>query len=344
VVNEESQLIRLEDMRSPAPLPKNLPVAAPAAKLAGGRDGNEVLTAEDFIGHDHGPSDRTGLMSLGAVNQVAMLSVPDAMLPYSRKAGPEAEMLIQRVHDAMINMCENLKDRFSLLDLPPTRDIEEIRKWRRRYDTSYAAVYYPWIGVSSNEARWFMPPSGHLAGIVARCDTNVGVHKAPANEVIEGSNGLSIDLSEEHLGILNGDGVNSLRSFPGRGVRVWGARTTSEDPDWRYVNVRRLFIMLRRSLEEGTQWAVYEPNEKVTWQRLQREIEEFLNSLLEQGYFAGGTPNEAFFVRCDESTVTREDQDAGRMIVQIGVAPAVPTEYIIFDLVQKIGEEASAAE
>jgi uncharacterized protein len=340
VVNEESHLIRVEDMRSPAPLPKNLPVAAPAAKLAGGRDGHDVLTAEDFIGHDHGPGDRTGLMSLGSVEQVAMLAVPDALLAHSRKPGPEADQLAQRVHDAMVNMCENLKDRFALLDLPPLKDIEEVRKWRRRYDSSYAALYYPWIGLSGQE-RAHMPPSGHVAGIVARCDTEVGVHKAPANEVIHGAKGLSINLNEEHLGILNGDGVNALRSFPGRGVRVWGARTCSEDPDWRYVNVRRLFVMLRRSLEEGTQWTVYEPNEPVTWQRLSREISEFLNSLFEKGYFAGEEPGASFYVKCDETTNTAEDRDAGRMVVQIGVAPAVPTEYIVFDVVQKIGDDAS---
>jgi hypothetical protein len=262
------------------------------------------------------------------------------MLAYARKPGPEADQLVQRIHDAMINMCENLKDRFALLDLPMARDIEEVRKWRRRYDTSYAALYYPWIGIAAAD-RWFMPPSGHVAGIVARCDTDVGVHKAPANEVIHGANGLSINLNEEHLGMLNGDGINALRSFPGRGVRVWGARTASDDPDWRYVNVRRLFIMLRRSLEEGTQWTVYEPNAQVTWQRLTREISEFLNGLFEKGYFAGNAPTEGFFVRCDESTNTAEERDAGRMVCQVGVAPAIPTEYIVFDVVQKIGDEAS---
>ena len=143
--------------------------------------------------------------------------------------------------------------------------------------------------------------------------------------------------------MLSSDGVNALRSFPGRGVRIWGARTTSEDPDWRYVNVRRLFIMLRRSLEEGTQWAVFEPNESVTWERLSRDISQFLNSLWEKGYFSGDNPEASFFVKCDESTNTAEERDAGRMVMQIGVAPAVPTEYIIFDVVQKIGDQASEA-
>jgi hypothetical protein len=149
IINGESQLIRLEDLHSVAPLPHNLPQAEPAAKLIGGRDGMEVLTAEDFVGHDYGPGDRTGLMSLGAVDQVAMLAVPDIMIAYQRTPGPQADRDVQRVQDAMIDLCENLKDRFAILDAPPTKDIEEIRKWRRRLSSSYAALYYPWIAVDS---------------------------------------------------------------------------------------------------------------------------------------------------------------------------------------------------
>jgi hypothetical protein len=343
IINEESQLIRLEDLRSPAPLPKNLPQAAPAAKLTGGRDGTQVLTPDDFIGHDHGPADRRGLMALRGVEQVAMLCVPDAMLAYQRMTGPQADQLVQRIHDSMVDMCENLKDRFAILDLPATRHVEEIQKWRRRYDSSFAALYYPWITFEGAGGQVQCPPSGHVAGVYARCDTQQGVFKAPANEVVQGANGLMINLNEDHLGVLNGDAINALRSFPGRGVRVWGARTTSEDPDWRYINVRRLFIMLRRSLQEGTEWAVFEPNHPSTWERLTRDVTRFLNSLWEQGYFAGNGPEDSFFVVCNESTNTPEVRDQGRMVMEIGVAPAIPTEYIIFDLVQKIGEQASEA-
>jgi hypothetical protein len=342
VINEESQLIRIDDMKSPAPLPKNLPVPAPAAKLAGGRDGIQVLTANDFIGHDHGPGDRAGLMSLQGVEQVALLAVPDAMLSYQRLSGPEADQLVQRIHDAMVNMCENLKDRFAILDLPSTKDIEEVRKWRRRYDTSYAALYYPWIALEGSHLGAKMPPSGHVAGVFARCDTTFGVFKAPGNEAVTGANGLSIALNEEHLGMLNSDGVNALRSLPGRGIRIWGARTLSDDPDWRYINVRRLFIMLRRSLEEGTQWTVFEPNDKGTWERLTRDVTQFLTKLWEGGYFAGAAPEQSFFVSCNEATNPPEVRDQGRMVMEVGVAPAIPTEYIIFDVVQKIATEASA--
>ncbi len=345
VVNEESQLIRLEDLLSKAPLPHNLPQAGPPAKLANGRDGVDILTAGDFIGFDNGPADRAGLMALAGVDAVGMLCIPDAMLAYARNPGPQADRDVQVIQDAMINVCENLKDRFAILDSPPTKDVEEVRKWRRRIESSYAALYYPWINVrgsnGNGESFIKIPPSGHVAGVFARCDLREGVHKAPANEVIDGALGLMMQLNEDHLGLLNGDGINALRSLPGRGIRIWGARTCSEDPDWRYVNVRRLFIMLRRSLEDGTQWAVFEPNDPRTWERLTGSVTEFLKDLWGQGYFAGAGPEDSFFVRCDAATTTRELRDEGKLVMEIGVAPAIPAEYLIFNVVQKMGDQAS---
>jgi hypothetical protein len=188
------------------------------------------------------------------------------------------------------------------------------------------------------------PPSGHVAGVFARCDTQEGVHKAPANEVIRGAVGLMLNMNEDHLGLLNSDGINAVRGFPGRGIRVWGARTTADDPDWRYINVRRLFIMLRRSLEEGTQWASFEPNDPRTWERLTRDVDEFLKRLWADGYFAGNTPEESYFARCNATTNTEDERAAGRMVMEIGVAPAIPTEYIIFNVVQKMSDQASQAE
>jgi len=345
IINDESQLVRLDDLQSVAPLPHNLPIAEPAAKLTGGRDGIEVLTAEDFVGFDHGPGDRTGLMALGAVEQVAMLLVPDVMVAYQRTPGPQADRDVQRVQDAMVDLCENLKDRFAILDAPPTKDIEEVRKWRRRLSSSFAAMYYPWISIDSSSGVLAMcPPSGHVAGVIARCDTQEGVHKAPANEVITGAVGLMLNMNEDHLGLLNSDGINAVRGFPGRGIRLWGARTTSDEPDWRYINVRRTFIMLRRSLEEGTQWSVFEPNEPRTWERLSTSVDEFLKKLWADGYFAGATPEESYFVKCDASTNTMETRQAGQMLIEVGIAPAIPTEYIIFNVVQKMSEHAVQAE
>jgi phage tail sheath protein FI len=342
VINTESQLIRLEDLASPAPLPHNLPLVEPAAKLAGGRDGIDVLSAEDFVGHDHGPGDRTGLMALGAVEAVGLLAVPDIMIAYQRTPGPQADRDVQRVQDAMIDLCENLKDRFAILDAPPTREVEEVRKWRRRLNSSYAALYYPWIAIDTADGA-LCPPSGHVAGIYSRCDRKEGVHKAPANEVINGAVGLMLSMNEEHLGQLNAEGINALRGLPGRGTRIWGARTVSDDVDWRYVNVRRLFIMLRRALEAGTQWAVFEPNDPRTWEHLTRDVDEFLKRLWTDGYFAGGTPAESYFVRCNEATNPPGVRDVGQLVVEIGVAPAIPTEYIVFHVVQKMGEQASRA-
>jgi hypothetical protein len=341
IINDESLLIRVEDALSQAPLPHNLPQAGPAARLAGGHDGIEVLEPGDFIGHDHGPADRTGLMALAGVDAVGMLCVPDAMLAYARNPGPQADRDVQVIQDAMINVCELLKDRFAILDAPPTRDVEEVRRWRRRMESSYAALYYPWINLRAGESVVRVPPSGHVAGVFARCDKQTGVHKAPGNEVIEGAVGLMLDLTEDHLGILNGDGVNALRSFPGRGTRIWGARTLSEDADWRYVNVRRLFIMLRRSLEEGTQWSVFEPNDARTWERLTGCVSDFLKDLWGLGYFAGAGPEDSFYVRCNAETNPRDVRDEGKLVMEIGVAPALPAEYLIFHVVQRMAEHAA---
>jgi hypothetical protein len=342
VINAESQLIRLEDMGSPAPLPHNLPQAGPAARLQGGRDGLETLVPADFIGHDAGPTERAGLMALAGVEAVGMLCVPDAMLMHVRAPGPQSDRDIQAVHDAMITQCERLRDRFAILDAPPIKDVEEVRKWRRRIESSYAAMYYPWLQIkNSQEQPIKVPPSGHAAGVYARCDRDVGVHKAPANEVVMGAVGLTINLNETHLGMLNADGINTLRSFPGRGTRLWGARTCSEDPDWRYVNVRRLFIMLRRSLEDGTQWAVFEPNDSRTWEKLSGTVGDFLKDLWGQGYFAGAGPEDSFFVKCNGDTNPPEVREQGQLVMEVGVAPAVPAEYIVFQLVQKVDEQSA---
>ncbi|HEX2574622.1 MAG TPA: phage tail sheath subtilisin-like domain-containing protein [Polyangia bacterium] len=338
VVNEQSQLIQIEDLRSTSPLPQNLPQSAPAAKLAGGRDGFDEITAEDFVGHDHGPGDRAGLMALGAVEEVATLCVPDAMLFQTRHPGPQADRDVQRIHDAMIDLCELRKDLFAILDAPLTKDLEVLRRVRRRMDTSFAALYYPWltVGPTGTQAS-LVPPSGHIAGIFARCDTEYGAFKAPANEVVQGAKSLSVLLHDDHLGELNAEGINTMRSFPGRGIRVWGARTVSDQPEWRYVNVRRLFIMLRRSITEGTEWAVFEPNQPRTWEWVRSYVGDFLREQWRKGAFAGASVEEAFYVKCNGETNPPEVRDQGMMVVEIGVAPAQPAEFIVFTVTQEMG-------
>jgi hypothetical protein len=196
VVEQESRLVAVDDLGSRSPAPHNLPRVDAAAKLANGRDGSETVTPEDLIGFDLGPGERAGLMALGALDEVATVCVPDAMIFPERKPGPEGDLGAQRVHDAMINMCENLKDRFAILDIPMTRDIEVARRWRRRTDTSYAAYYWPWVGIVEDDGRVVkVPPAGHMAGLFARCDTDVGVHRAAANEPLRGVVDLSLPLT-----------------------------------------------------------------------------------------------------------------------------------------------------
>lgn len=355
-VSEKSRLIRLEDLLSPSSLPNHLPAPLPAERLTGGRDGTDEymdgegilqtrrwMTAEDFVGHDHGADECRGLYTLARVEDVGLLLVPDAQLAYSRLSGPEARNFVLRIYDVMADICENLQDRFAILDMPQTRDIEEVRKIRQNRESAYTAFYFPWLEVPTADGGTVkQPPSGHVAGIFARCDQQHGVHKAPANEPLLGVTQLTLPLSDDHIGQLNVEGVNSLRAFTGRGIRIWGARTTSRDPDWRYVNVRRLFVMLRRSLQNGTQWAAFEPNTPETWGLVTREITSFLSDLWNRGYFAGGQATDSFLVKCDRETNSAEVVDAGRMMVEIRIAPALPTEYILFTLEQLMNDPAPA--
>jgi phage tail sheath protein FI len=343
VVEQESRLVLVDDLASTSAWPHNLPEDGAAAKLAAGRDGADTLTPEDVIGFDLGPGERAGLMSLGALEEVAMVCVPDAMIFPQRKPGPEGDMGAQRIHDAMINLCENLKDRFALLDIPMTRDIEIVRRWRRRTDTSYAAYYWPWLGVMEDSGKISrVPPSGHMAGLFAKCDTEVGVHRAPANEPINGVLDLSLVLTEDDQGILNSEAINAFRQS--RDIRAWGARTSSSDLSWRFVNVRRLFIMLRRALEEGSRWVIFEPNTPNTWDSVRSRCNAFLEKLYEKGMFAGGSPEESFYVKCDAETNPVEVREQGMLVVEIGVAPAVPAEFIIIRATQKLVEDKTGPE
>jgi uncharacterized protein len=336
VVEQESRLIRLEDLDSRSPPPHNMPEPCAPTKLAAGRDGTEQLTPEDFVGHDHGPGDRAGLFSLVSVDEVAQLACPDAMLFLDRQSGPEGELRTQRVQDTMVDLCENLKDRFAILDCPRTRDIEVVKRWRRRVDSSYAAFYWPWVGVlGSDSSVRRIPPSGIMAGIYARSDTHEGVHQAPANVPVADAVDVSVPVTEDDLGVLNSEGVNVLRLA--RGIRPWGARTASSDPRWRYVNVRRLFIMLRRSIEAGMSWVVFEHNHEKTWESVRDVVSGFLGELYQKGMFAGGKPEDAYFVKCDAETNPAEAVSKGILTCEVGVAPAIPAEFIVISVMQNTG-------
>jgi len=332
VVSQRSRLVRLEDLASKSPVPHNLPKPLAMTRLTGGRDGIDTITPEDVIGIDAGPQERRGLLALAANEEVALLIAPDAMRFYDKEPGPAGEMKAQRVQDQMIAICENQKDRFAILDIPQSKDIEWVRRWRRRTDSSFCAYYWPWLRTTTDGKSRTVPPSGHLAGCYARSDAGEGVHQAPANQEIEGVDDLALRITEDHLGLLNSDSVNTFRIQ--RGVRAWGARTASSEPQWRYIPVRRLFIMLRRSLEAGFAWITFEPNNRATWDQVQHRTRAFLAGLHTQGMLAGGNPGEAFFVKCDAETNPPEQVDAGILICDIGVAPVAPAEFIMISLTQ----------
>jgi len=339
LVSQRSRLIRLEDLRTKSPVPHNVPGVLPMTRLSGGRDGVDAITPEDFIGFDTGPGERSGLLALAANDDVAILCTPDAMRFYDREPGPAGELKAQRVQDQMISICELQKDRFAVLDIPQSKDIEWVRRWRRRTDSSFCAYYWPWLRtVSVDDKPRVLPPSGYLAGCYARQDLE-GVHHAPANLEIEGVEDVSLRVTEDHIGILNAESVNTFRIQ--RGVRPWGARTASSDPEWRYIPIRRLFIMLRRSLEAGFTWITFEPNNHQTWETVRTRVTEFLGGLYQRGMLAGGNLEEAFFVKCDAETNPAEQVDSGILICDIGVAPVHPAEFIMISLTQTMSTPAS---
>ncbi|MFN8530514.1 MAG: phage tail sheath subtilisin-like domain-containing protein [Anaerolineae bacterium] len=204
----------------------------------------------------------------------------------------------------------------------------------------YAAYYFPWIIVADPLApntRVAVPPSGHIAGIWARTDFERGVHKAPANELVRGAVGLSYRLTRDEQGDLNKIGVNCIRLFATEGIRVWGARTLTSNPEWKYLNVRRLFNMVKESIAENTRWIVFEPNDMTLWKSIRRDVSAFLTRLWRDGAIVGATPEQAFFVKCDAETNPPDVVDAGQVVVIIGIAPSKPAEFVIFRISQFAG-------
>jgi hypothetical protein len=309
--------------------------------LSGG--GIPPLTAVDFIGD---PSDRTGLGGLEALDDVRILLCPDVMAGYD--GSDKAKERVKMVQEAMITHCELMRYRFAVLDTPPGLNAQQAKEWRNyvNFDTSYAALYYPWIQIAdlsgSGSTTKMVPPSGHVVGVYNRSDSERGVHKAPANEIVRGAIDLELKLSRGEQDTLNPIGVNCIRSFPGRGIRVWGARTLSSDGSWRYINVRRLFIVVEASIDIGMQWVVFEPNDQQLWARVRRDVRAFLTNIWSSGALFGLTPGEAFYVKCDEELNPPEVRDLGQLIIEIGISPVKPAEFVIFRISQWAGPNAEA--
>ncbi len=343
VINTQSALVRVEDLGADVPVHQAFPVDVPETNLESGTDGLLTVTPEDFIGANIGPGERFGLAAYEAVEQIDLLCVPDLMWALDKSTGFRTEKDVEVVQDAMVSQCERLKTRFAILDLPDPVDHRRALQWRLLFDTPYAAFYYPWIQVDGSQGTRLVPPSGHIAGIYARCDNAQGPFRAPANEDIEGALDIGRVLQDSDLGLLNDQGVNCLKPFPRRGIRVWGARTTSNDPMWRYVNVRRIVNAVIASVERGLQWAVFEPNTEFLWKSLHREVSGFLLELWQQGYFRGRSPEEAFYVKCDHETNPQSVRDAGQVIIECGVAPVRPAEYLVFRVATELEEVGPGA-
>jgi len=340
VVNRESKLVRITEKESTLSLAERAPATGTYALVPAASKEITTISPEQIIGD---AAARSGIAGLEAADDVTMVCVPDLMALYqSGKINAEG---VKAVQQAVLDHCANMRDRFAILDCPPSLNPQQIKEWRMEeagYDSKYGAVYYPWIKVANplGGDAIMVPPCGHLAGIYARSDTERGVHKAPANEIVRGALSAETKITKAEQDILNPVGINCIRPFPGRGIRVWGARTLASDAQWRYINVRRLFNFIEESIEIGTQWVVFEPNDRDLWERIKRDIRAFLTRVWRDGALFGATPDEAFYVKCDDELNTVEIRDAGQVIIEIGIAPVKPAEFVIFRISQWAGGAA----
>ncbi len=302
----------------------NLP-ASFNGSLAGGGDG-DPLDAADFRGLPTAGRPAQGLAALEGdeVRDVALVAAP----------GADAVTL-----RALVEHCEAARFRFAVLDATRGATVEAGLSPRDEIaDTRHGAFYWPWVEVEDprTQARTFVPPSGHAMGVYARTDAERGVSRPPANEVLHGALGLEYVVDADTADLVVPRGVNTIRAFPGRGIRVWGARTLSSHAEWKYVSVCRLFMFLEHSIFEGLQWTVFEPNDETLWTRVRNVIDQFLLSQWRAGMFLGAKPEEAYFVRCDRTTMTQDDIDNGRLVCVVGFAALKPAEFTVIHIQQVI--------
>jgi phage tail sheath protein FI len=278
--------------------------------------------AKLIIGKDDGVGKKTGLPLFDTIPEIALVCAPGVTDPAAQ--------------DAILTHCEKNRFRFAILDSP-----EELEKgidtMPMPRDSIMGAYYFPWIQMYDVTAdqNVYAPPSGGMCGVYSRVDSTRGVHKAPANELFKTAIGLKYNLTDAEQELLNPKGINCIREFPGRGIRVWGARTISSNPEWRYINVRRLFCMVEQAIQNGTNWVVFEPNTRDLWKKITRNITAFLLNIWRAGALFGDTPEEAFYVRCDDELNPPESIDAGYVVVELGLAPAKPAEFVVFRVSQK---------
>ncbi len=317
IVNSASVDVELADPPTPTLPPDNRPdeLLVPSPLTGGQDDDLSLLLASHF---------NDAIDELERVDEVNMLLVPDRV--------------DQAVQSHMILHCEKMQDRFAILDPQANATLSGIGTQRNQVSSAngYAALYYPRICISNPMAdgQIKVPPSGHIAGVYARTDETQGVHKAPANESLRGVMDLEQTLTETEIGLLNEQSINVLRSFPGQGALVWGARTLTTTVQWRYINVRRLLLYIEESLKEGTQFAVFEPNNLELWQTLKRQITEFLTRIWRDGALFGATPDQAFRVTIDEVLNPPSARALGVVTIEVALVPTAPAEFIVFRIIQ----------
>lgn len=341
VVNKTSTKIKVElDLDKDVDLSTQLEVLKPGRYVLEKAAPVPVpVNGRKFAGSE---SARNGINGLAVADDVTIVVVPDLITAATRDDGTIDLNLWKSVQTALISHCEQSGNRMAILDAPPGMTPQQIKDWRAdvaMYDSQFAALYYPWIkvdnpiGVNGN-SEVFVPPSGHIAGVWARTDETRGVWKAPANDTLRGVLDVERSVTQNEQGLINPIGINAIRPFGTRGIRVWGARTLSSDTDWQYLNVRRLFNMVESTILEGTQWAVFEPNDVSLWEGVKRTLGGYLHGLWQSGALFGSTAEQAYFVRCDETTNTPETIDQGKLIVEVGLAPVKPAEFVIFRISQ----------
>jgi phage tail sheath protein FI len=350
-VNDRSKFIRIElQPLQGASLAERVPAAGRYTLQAPPVSAISVTPA-DLVGSE---CDRSGFQGLAFAENVTMVAIPDRVTVATKEDGSVDEEMFLGAQKQLIDWCEASHNKMAILDVPPGLNATRALEWRSRLarDSAFAALYYPNVVVSNPLARpgatngelyLTVPTGGHVAGVWARTDGSRGVWKAPANEAVRGIVRLETDVTNGEQDLLNPEGVNCIRSFGSYGTKIWGARTLAKtDPSWRYINVRRLFNFIEESIQRGTQWAVFEPNDFDLWQRVKRNITSFLRGLWSQGALVGATPEQAFYVLCDESNNPASSVDEGKLIVEIGIAPVKPAEFVIFRISQWQGGGAAS--
>jgi hypothetical protein len=333
VLNQQSRLVRVEDPDQTPPFSQRIFDVPSAPLTLAPKDAAAPKVTADKLEGD--ALKRTGLGALEGIDEITMVCVPDLV---SVTSDPEQ---ISALQQKVEQYCIKGK-RMAILDPPPALDKQEIGTWRSGINTGspYSTLYWPWLRVNDpiSKATIEIPPCGHVAGVWAGTDSRRGVHKAPANEVVSGVVGVASEVSNPDQEALNTAGINVIRQFPGRGVRIWGARTlaTKTDPEWRYINVRRLFNYVSASILEGTNWAVFEPNDEILWGALRVSVSNFLMGVWRGGALFGASPDQAFFVKCDRDTNPQDAIDAGQVNIHIGIAPVKPAEFVIFQISQYV--------